>query len=305
MERPQISIIITFFNNEPSINELFERLDQVSLNPVFESKRIQLILVDDGSKDNSFSSLETKIKNVRTFDIQLIKLTRNFGSYQSFLAGMHYAEGECIVYLHSDLQDPPELIPEMYGYYQKGIKLIIANREDRADSNFYSSIYHWMVSRFAIRKIPPGGFDLILFDHTIKDEVLKISEKDTNQVYLITWLGYPYTNIPYKREKRKHGKSQWKFGKKVQLFIDTIYSFTTIPIFAIRFSLLLTFLISIAIVGLQLAGQIKPSESMSILLPLGIMLCMVNVWLLSEYIFRIHKHSINRPPFVVEKKLNN
>ena len=122
------------------------------------------------------------------------------GSYNAIVAGMEYATGECCVVLTADLQDPPELIPQMFAHWHNGIKLVIANRSNRNDgfiSDLLSRFYYLLFTKMAFKNLPKGGFDLVLFDRQLKEEVLKIKEKNTNSLYLLPWLGYEYVCLPY------------------------------------------------------------------------------------------------------------
>lgn len=299
----KISIIVTCYNNSGSLPELWERLQKLSDRPVFDTHSFEFLFVDDGSTDHTYSVLQ-QFKGFKNHEVVLVKLTRNFGSYNSFLAGMSQAGGQANVYLHADLQDPPELIEEMFTYFLKDIPLVIAHRESREDGSIFSSLYHWMVRTFAIQKTPPGGFDLILFHEKIRTDVVSISEKSTNNVYLINWLGYPFVQIPYKRLKRRHGKSQWSLRKKAHLFIDTLFSFTNLPLDFIR---LLGFS---SILNLLFAGYFMVSEEASLSVQIwfwaSILLFMVGMLgiILGEYVFRVHETVRNRPNFVVESRIS-
>lgn len=292
-----ISIIIPCFNNQDSISPLMDRLLAATENPIFTGYRFQIVFVDDGSKDNTYLE-QKKIKDIYPDIIKIVKLTRNFGSYNSFLAGMTYADGDVNVYLHADLQDPPELIPQMFKHYLKGYKFVIANRIDRDDKSIFSSFYHWMVKRFAVGNIPKGGFDLILFDKSVKSEIVKIGEKNTNNVYLMSWLGYPYISIPYKREKREHGISQWTLLSKGQLFIDTVFSFTKIPLWTMR----IIFFGSIVatLVPIMLLGNIEELNLTIFVSSLKFILIYFSLMIVIEYLDRIHESVRNRPNFVVD-----
>jgi glycosyltransferase involved in cell wall biosynthesis len=298
----KISIIVPCYNNAGSIPELWERLILLSSKPIFQEHKFEFVFVDDGSSDRTLYELQ-KLKPFSDNLIRLIKLTRNFGSYNSFLAGMTHATGECNVYLHADLQDPPELIEEQFSYFLKGIPLVIANRLSREDGSLLSTFYHWIVRKYALKKAPIGGYDLIMFSSKIRDEVVEIGEKSTNNVYLISWLGYPFVQIPYNRVKRKHGHSQWSTRKKIHLFIDTIFSFTNIPLSVIRFLGLIGILhFPIASVFFVL-NKTMPFQiwfwASLILLFLSIFILVV-----TEYIIRIHETVRNRPNFVVEKVID-
>jgi glycosyltransferase involved in cell wall biosynthesis len=172
----KISVIIPCYNDELSIMLLLEKMQLVENNTIFEGVEFEYVFVDDGSTDNTYKN-QLLIKEKYLNKVSIVKLTRNFGSYNSFLAGMYYATGDCNVYLHADLQDPPELIPQLYENHLKGFPLVIANRNDREDSSLFSLMYHYMVKKYVIKNIPSGGFDLILFSREIKQHILDISEK--------------------------------------------------------------------------------------------------------------------------------
>jgi polyisoprenyl-phosphate glycosyltransferase len=297
--RMKISIIIPCFNNAGSIPDLWNRLKLVSNKPIFSAHCFEFVFVDDGSIDETYMELE-KLQPYLENTIRLVKLSRNFGSYNSFLAGMNHATGDCNVYLHADLQDPPELIEQMFTFFLKDIPLVIAHRTSREDWNVFSSIYHKMVKRYALTKAPEGGYDLIMFNEKIREEVVKIGEKSTNIVYLISWLGYPYAQIPYKRLKRKHGLSQWSTRKKIHLFIDTIFSFTGIPISIIRFlgSITSINLLFSIIYNIFISSDIR--SLIWLCTSIIIFLLLIISIILLEYINRIHETVRNRPNFVVE-----
>lgn len=298
-----ISIIIPFFNNEESIPELFESLDKLMDKEIFRQHEFEWILVDDGSYDNTFEHLKKVIYQYPKPSIQLVKLTRNFGSYNAFLAGMHNATGNCCIHLHADLQDPPELIPSLFENYLKGFKLVIANRSSREDKSVFSNIYHFLVRKIALPNTPKGGFDLMLFDSQIKDDIIKISEKNTNQVYLISWLGYPYVNIPYKRIKRKHGKSQWAFWKKVRLFIDTFFSFSNLPLHLVRLTFYISLIVFIIIATLGVLKVDLKNYSAFFWGSTCFVILTFNTSIVVEFLSRIHESIRNRPNFVVEEVL--
>ena len=291
----KISIIIPCYNNEGSIPILTSRLLEVIEDKVFNDHSLAVVFVDDGSEDNTLAELQSAKRSLP--DAKIVKLSRNFGSYNSFLAGMTHSSGDVHVYLHADLQDPPELIIDMFREYVKGIKLVIANRESRADSNIFSNLYHKMMLKFGIKKIPKGGFDLIMFHEEIREKIVKIAEKNTNQVYLISWLGYPYVNIPYKREARKHGKSQWSFTKKAQLFIDTILSFTRIAIWMLRLASLAIWAVTI---WKSILAVLKTrTEDLTLLWIVSLLSLMLLI--IGEYLERVHESVRNRPNFIVDE----
>ena len=292
----KLTIICPTFNNEGSIYILAERVSKVA--DVLSDFDVTLLFIDDCSKDKTRDEILSLNRKGLNLSIEYYFLTKNFGSYNSFLAGIHKAKGDFFVYLHADLQDPPELIPEMMSKLNSEIELVIANRIDRSDGGVFSSLYHWIIRRFGIPDIPKGGYDLILFSEKIRQEIVTISEKNTNIVYLISWLGFPYVSIPYKREKRHSGKSQWHFWKKVKLFLDSIFSFTDIPLFVIRLiGLLGVFTFCFEILLVFISPIYSYVFSLPTLLIAGVIIILE---IIAEYIWRIHESVRNRPNFVIK-----
>lgn len=305
---PKLSIIIPCYYNERNIpitsKELVENEKLFPADVSFE-----YVMVDDGSRDRTLSELK-KFREQYPGKVKVIKLAGNVGSYNAILAGMKYATGDCCTVMAADLQDPPELIPKMYDYWLKGIKLVMANRQDREDPAFqklFSRTYHYLVRKLAIKNIPPGGFDFVLFDSQLKDEVVKMNEKNTNTLYLFPWMGYEHVSIPYKRRKREIGESRWTFSKKVKLFVDTFVSFSFFPIRAISVMGLLlgvtSLLYGLFIMIAKLSGMI-PITGWAALMVVVLFVSsfqLIALGIIGEYLWRTLDASRERPVYVVEE----
>jgi len=268
----------------------------------------EYIFVDDGSKDNTLAEL-LKFQKKHPEKVKVIKLASNVGSFNAILAGMNHSTGDCNVMLAADLQDPPELIPKMLEHWKKGFKLVIANRQDREESfgqKLFSNTYHYLIKKFALQNVPSGGFDLVLFDRQLCREVVKINEKNTNVLYLLTWLGYDYVNIPYTRRKREIGKSRWTLKKKIKMFIDSFVSFSFFPIRTISLigiSLgLIAFLYGILVIIEKFTGNIPIEGWTSTMLVLLMVSSfqMIGLGIIGEYVWRTLDASRNRPNFIVD-----
>jgi glycosyltransferase involved in cell wall biosynthesis len=273
-----------------------------------ESLTFEYVMIDDGSKDNTWDELQ-KFHALYPNKVRLVKLASNVGSFNAILAGMTYATGDCNVILAADLQDPPELIPQMLGYWQQGIKLVIANRADREESvgqKLFSNTYHYLIKKLALKNVPEGGFDLVLFDKELRNKVVEINEKNTNILYLLTWLGYDYVNIPYIRRKREIGKSRWTLTKKVKMFIDSFVAFSFFPIRTISVIGVLLSLCAIlyacVIIFAKMTNliQVEGWSSMMLVILIVSSFQMLGMGILGEYIWRTLDTVRKRPPFVVE-----
>ena len=304
----RLSIIIPCYFNEANLPVTFARLRTMeAMLP--EGTETEYVFVDDGSGDGTWQVLQNLQKdNPRS--VCLIRLAGNVGSYNAILAGMAQASGDCSTVISADLQDPPELIPQMFGHWEKGIKLVMANRERREEGFFkrnLASVFHALIRKFALKNIPQGGFDFVLFDRKLQEEVVKMAEKNTNTLFLLPWLGYPYVTIPYVRQRREIGKSRWTTSKKIKLFIDSFIAFSFFPIRFITVSGVLLGFGSLAyalfVLYERLSGQIPVQgwSALMIVLLLVSSFQMVALGILGEYLWRTLDAVRRRPPYVVDE----
>lgn len=307
---PKISVIIPCYFNEANIPVTSRQL--IENEALFESDTsFEYVCVDDGSKDKTWDKLK-EFKKQYPSKVKIVKLATNVGSFNAILAGMHVATGDVNVMLAADLQDPPELIPTMLSHWRKGFKLVIANRKDREESfkqKVFSYTFHYLMKKLALKNIPKGGFDLVLFDKRLREEVIQIDEKNTNILYLLTWLGYEYVNIPYVRRKRELGKSRWTTSKKIKMFIDSFIAFSFFPIRAISaLGLLLGFvalLYALFIIFARFTGwiQVEGWTAMMVVLLFVSAFQMIALGIIGEYVWRSLDASRKRPNFIIEDKI--
>jgi polyisoprenyl-phosphate glycosyltransferase len=304
----KISIIIPCYFNGENIPITKTRL--IENEKLFDANvSFEYIMVDDGSKDNTVEEL-IKFKEENPGKVKVIKLAGNVGSYNALLAGMKYATGDCCVVIAADLQDPPELMVKMYGHWKNGIKLVVGNRADREESIFqkaFSNTYHALIQKFALKNIPKGGFDYVFFDKQLKDEVVKINEKNTNTLYLLAWLNYEMVCIPYTRLKREVGKSRWTLKKKIKLFIDSFISFSYAPLKFISITGItlgfVALIYSLAIIVRKFTGNTEPTgwSSMMVVILFVSSFQMIGLGIIGEYVWRNLESSRQRPAYVVDE----
>lgn len=308
----RLSIIIPCYYNEANIPVTFSRLRQMEQSLPQETV-VEYVFIDDGSGDDTYNIIK-QLHNEHPQTVIAIKLAGNVGSYNAILAGMKYATGDCCTVISADLQDPPELIPQMFDHWQKGIKLVMANRQRREEGFFkrnLAQLFHGLIRRLALKNIPSGGFDFVLFDRKLNDEVVQMAEKNTNTLYLLPWLGYPYVTIPYVRQSREIGKSRWTLTKKIKLFIDSFIAFSFFPIRLITVSgLVLGFaaiLYALYVVYARLSGRIEVEGWSNIMLVILLVSSfqMVALGILGEYLWRTLDAVRKRPPYVVDEVLQH
>ncbi len=305
---PKISIIIPCYFNEANIPMMAQELIANEKN-FDQDFTFEYVMVDDGSKDNTYLELKN-FKSQFPEKVTLVKLAGNVGSFNAILAGMHHATGDCNVILAADLQDPPELIPKMVSYWRKGIKFVVANRANREEGfmqKLFSNTYHRLIKKYALKNVPTGGFDLVLFDKQLREDVVKINERNTNQIYLLSWLDYDFVNIPYTRRKREVGTSRWTLSKKIKLFIDSFVSFSFTPIRLITFVGLLlgsiSFIYGVFIIFSRIMGNIKVEgwTAMMVTFLFVASFQMVALGIIGEYVWRALDAARGRPNFVVDE----
>jgi glycosyltransferase involved in cell wall biosynthesis len=304
-DQPVLSIVVPVYFNEANlpltVRELLALREKIG--------DTEIVLVDDGSEDRSYSVME-ELQRTYPAAITLVKLTRNFGSMAAILAGLSVARGRCIGMIAADLQDPPELFVEMHHAWRQGQKAVFAVRSDRAETGFNrwaAYAYYSLMRRFALKGYPRGGFDYFLIDRQVAEEVVKIGEKNTNLMSLVFWLGFSAKLIPYVRRERQAGQSRWTLGKKVKLFIDSFVAFSYFPVRAMSlFGVLVSltafgyaaFVVVYSLIhGMPVAGF----STLASLLALLSGLQMLMLGILGEYLWRTLDESRRRPVFVIDQ----
>ncbi|KUG09532.1 glycosyltransferase family 2 protein [Solirubrum puertoriconensis] len=305
---PKLSIIVPCYYNEANIPITGPELIQNEANfPADVS--FEYVLVDDGSKDATWAALQS-FRRQHPDKVTLVKLAGNVGSYNAIVAGMAAATGDCMAVITADLQDPPELLAQMYAHWQQGFKLVLANRADRDEAlpqRAISNTFHWLMRRIALPGVPAGGFDMVFFDRQLCDEVVRMQERNGNVFYLLVWLGYPYVSIPYRRRRREIGKSRWTVSKKIKLFVDSLLAFSFFPVRAISvLGLLLggaAALYGLFLMVLRLTGAPEPEGWTTLMLVLLLVSAfqMIALGIIGEYVWRGLDAARQRPMYVVEK----
>lgn len=305
---PKLSIIIPCYYNEANISVTSREL--IANEALFPADLVfEYVMVDDGSGDGTLREL-LAFQDKYPDKVKVVELAGNVGSYNAIVAGIEQATGDCMAIITADMQDPPELMVQMYGYWLQGLKLIIGNRQDREETGLqqlFAKTFHTIMKKIALPNIPDGGFDFVFFDRQVSEHVLQLKERNSNIFYLMVWLGYPYVNIPYVRRKREIGKSRWTLKKKIKLFIDSILAFSFVPIRAISvIGLALgmaAFVYGIYIVCLKFFGQNEPLgwTTLMVVLLLVSAFQMTALGVIGEYVWRGLDAARNRPLYVVKQ----
>lgn len=306
MSRRRLSIVVPIYYNESNLGDTIPRLRALSeLLPEYE---LELVCVDDGSKDRSLELL-MELQHVGPGTMTVVKLTRNFGSMAAIQAGLLHATGDCVGMIAADLQDPPELFVEMIRHWERGNKVVLAVRADRDEpmmQKFFSNGYYALLRRFALPDYPAGGFDFFLIDRQVVTDLNHIREKNTNLMSLIFWLGFAPVMLPYVRSRRTKGKSRWTLSKKIKLFVDSFIGFSYLPVRLLSVIGLITALSAFCYAAYTFFSwmvhdiPVRGYAPIVILIALtsGIQMSMLGV--VGEYLWRVLDEIRRRPAFVVD-----
>jgi glycosyltransferase involved in cell wall biosynthesis len=301
-----IAFVIPVYRNERAVTLTYEKLVGLFSGPL-SAWQYTMVFVDDGSDDNS----PEELREIRARDdrVRVVSFTRNFGQMAALLAGFRNADGDVVLQLSADLQDPIELIPSMVEEWRKGGEVVVAhrvNREDTWTSSVASRIFYSIV-RLSYPQIPSGGFDYLLLDRRVVDAFNSIEVRNRFFQGDILWFGYRTTFIPYARQRRTIGKSQYTFSKKLKNSLDAILDSSYLPIRFISaagvVTALLGFVYAADIVYARFRNQIPVTgwaPIMILLLVIGGVI-MVMLGIIGEYIWRIYDEVRGKPNYVVRR----
>jgi polyisoprenyl-phosphate glycosyltransferase len=306
--RALLSIVIPVYFNERNIPVTFGVL-RAALEPLSDALDWEVIFVDDGSGDQSYEAMKRVFESC-TERVRLVKLTRNFGQIPAILAGFQIARGQCCVAMSADLQDPPELIPEMVKRWNFGErKIVLATRTGRTDgriARWTSRAFYGLMRRYALPNMPKGGFDFFLLDRCVVDLMKRWGEKNSFIQGQILWTGYEPEVIGYTRREREIGHSQWSLSRKVKYFVDGFVTYSSAPIRLITSLGLLVSLLSFSYAVFIFFLKIfygTPVEGwaplmITILFLGGLQLVMLGI--IGEYLWRSYHETRRQPNYVIE-----
>lgn len=300
----KISIIIPVYYSADTLMDLYEDMKNKILNQLGE---YELVFVDDGSGDNSWDIMN-QIRDMDT-NVKLVKLSRNFGEHAALLAGLSVCTGDCAVTKQADLQEDSLLILDMYESWKKGNKVVLAVRRSRDENPvkiFFANMYYALVRKFVNKKMPSGGCDCYLIDRKVIEVLERLDEKNSSLTLQVLWAGFQTDMIYFDRKDREKGKSRWTLAKKYKLVVDSLISFSYVPIrFMIAvgtifnigaFILFISVLVEYFKYGVPIAGW--SSLMCVILCASGLILMMLGI--LGEYIWRALDAARTRPPFIID-----
>lgn len=301
----KVSVIIPVYNNENNIKPLYEDLMKKFISQI--DFAYELVMVNDGSKDQSYREV-LALKKIDP-NIKAISLSRNFGSHAAMLCGLHQCTGDCAIMKAADLQEPTEILLEMVNEWKKGNNVVLAVRKSRPEkkaSVAFSDLYYWMVRKTSLPNMPKKGFDVYLADRKVIDVLTSIDEKNSALTGQLLWSGFRTSCVLYDRIEREIGKSQWTLKKKIRLVMDSLFSFSTMPIKFVTtvgvFSFIGAIIWSIIIFFNKIAGNIDVAgwTMLFIFSLFSFGMLMITLGILGEYLWRIFDASRDRPAYIIE-----
>lgn len=303
----KISILIPAYNEEEVLHPLYERLSKLAAEQ--EKYSFEFLFVNDGSRDNTLQI----IKQFADTDTRVayINLSRNFGKEIAMIAGLDHVTGDATVIIDADLQDPPELIPQMISYWREGYDDVYARRSSRKGETWVkkktSELFYKTLQRSSSVPIQTDTGDFRLLDRRCVEALKQFRESERYTKGMFSWIGYKKKEILYDRDPRFAGQTKWNYFALFNLAIDGITSFTTAPLrIASYLGFFISFVAFVYIVylvgrtvlfGTDLAGY--PSMMAVILFLGGVQL--LSLGIIGEYVGRIFNESKQRPLYLIEE----
>jgi glycosyltransferase involved in cell wall biosynthesis len=306
--REMISVVIPSFNEEEVIAESYRRLvDVLEAIPV----DFELVFVDDGSRDRTLEIL----RGIQATDrrVRVVAFSRNFGHQVAVTAGVEHSEGDAVILIDADLQDPPEVITEMIKRWHQGVHVAYGVRVEREGEPAFklwtAKAFYRAINRIADIPIPLDAGDFRLMDRAVVDVLLSMPEKDRFVRGMVAWIGFRQEAVLYKRSARFAGTTKYPLGKMLRFALDAAFSFSVVPL---RLAIWTGFVTAgAALIGLLYAVVMRLLTSIWVpgwtLLFIacasigGIQL--VSLGVLGEYVGRIYGEAKRRPLYVVRERL--
>jgi polyisoprenyl-phosphate glycosyltransferase len=306
----KITLLIPAYNEEAVLDHLYARLGQLSKDePKYD---FEFLFVNDGSKDGTLDMIKSYAETDKR--VSYVNFSRNFGKEIGMIAGLDHALGDAVVIIDADLQDPPELIPQMIKYWEEGYDDVYAKRKSREGETwlkkFTSRAYYSLLQKLSSVPIQKDTGDFRLLDRRVVEALKQFRESQRNTKAMFSWVGFNKKEILYNRDPRAAGETHWNYFKLINLAVDGITSFTTAPlristalgglVSVIAFVYLIIIVIKTLAYGTNLNGY--PSMMAVILFLGGVQL--LSLGIIGEYVGRIFNETKNRPLYLVEEYHN-
>ena len=309
-DRRKVSIVVPLYNESEGVQKLYDALRFVFTQ--LADIDFEVVCVDDGSRDDTLTKLLPLAEQDQRFHI--VELSRNFGKEAALTAGIDESTGDAVIPFDADLQDPPELIPEMIKAWLDGAEVVLACRANRDVDTFLkrrtAEFFYQVHNRLSTIKIPKNVGDFRLMDRVVVDALKQLPEHHRFMKGLFAWVGFKTVTIEYARKERSAGDSKFSGWKLWNFAVEGFTSFSTAPLkfwsYVGAFGAIFTFCYAAMIVGRTLIFGVDVPGYASLLVAVLFFgsLQLISVGVLGEYIGRIYMETKNRPVYLVRKRHN-
>ena len=304
----KVSVIVPMYYEEEVAEECYKRLKKV-LEGLSEKYLYEIIFINDGSKDKTLNILENIAQDNK--NVKVISFSRNFGHQCAVTAGLKYITGDAIVIIDADLQDPPELIPEMLKLWEDGNEVIYGKRKSRkGESKFKlltASMFYKTLNALSDVEIPKDTGDFRLVDRKVVEVINSLPEHNKFLRGLFSWVGFKQIPFEYERKERVAGKTKYPLSKMLKLAQDGIFSFSTKPLRIVGTMGIISILISIIILIYSILSYIfnwndlaSGWTSMMVTMTFLGGMILISLWMIGEYVGRIYDETKRRPEYIIE-----
>ena len=305
-----VSLVIPVLNEEENIRHLWGRLNEACAK--LADLRFEVVFVDDGSQDKTAEKIR-ELTATEALGWKLVCFSRNFGHQAAITAGMRHADGEALIFLDADMQDPPEMIPLFLGKFQNGYDVVYGIRQNRKEPlwlRFCFKAFYRIFNMIADRPIPLDVGDFSLISRRVAKLIAEMPEHDRLIRGMRGWVGFKQIGIPYDRPERHAGTTSYSLGRRIEGALDGIFGYSKVPIRVALFTGLLVcavggvYLLQALVSAVFFGGSGALVRGWTSLITLGFILGganLVAIAIVGEYVCRIYFQTKNRPLFVVDK----
>jgi polyisoprenyl-phosphate glycosyltransferase len=305
-----ISIVVPIYFEEKVINEFYNRTKKVLVDMAHKIEH-EFIFVNDGSTDKSLEILQKLSQKDKS--VKIINFSRNFGHQIAITAGIDYANGDAVVVMDGDLQDPPEIIPEMVSKWEEGFEVVYGVRTKRKGETLFklltADIFYKIMSKLSDVKLPLSAGDFRLMDRKVVDSLKTMREENRYIRGLVSWIGFSQCGLSYERDVRYAGSTKYSLMKMLKFALDGITSFSDKPLLISSYiGILITlvaFLLTVLIIIIRLTNPQSTIQGWTSLIVVilfmgGIQLFSIGI--IGQYIGRIYKEIKQRPLYIISNK---
>ncbi len=302
------TLIIPVYRNEEFLPEVLQAVQEIAAQV---AGTLEVVFVVDGSPDRSEDWL---LQHLPAFTVpsQLIALSRNFGSFTAVRTGLTAARGSYIAVMAADLQEPPDLMNEFFTSLAEGHDVVVGTRTGRDDptASQLSARVFWRLYKFLVQpEIPASGVDVFAVSRRARDALLQLDEAHSSLIAQLFWIGFPRAQVPYERRVRKYGSSGWTWRKKAKYLLDSVFSFTAIPITLLMFigfaGTVGFLLLGVALMAARAFGLVAVPGYTAIMVTIlfSASLILLGLGIVGSYVWRAYENTKQRPLGIVRERI--